>query len=93
MRIHEFITNPLKKKQAKVVSDTNDQTVLVDPDTNTKTVVDKRKNPKAFSKNNNGKIVYKSDENPKDTSPASKLKPGDMIDVDDDENNNKGFKK
>lgn len=91
MKIYEIISDPLKnKKQAKVVSDTNAQTILLDPDTNTKTIVDKQKNPKAFTKNDKGEVVYKQKENPKDISTASKLKPGQVIDVEDEDEN---FKK
>jgi hypothetical protein len=64
--------------QLKVEKDDDIQTVLVDPTTNTKTVIDKKKNPSAVVQDpNTGKAIMT--DKPEPGTKKTPLKPGTMV--------------
>jgi len=56
--------------------------VTIDHGDGTKTVIDKKKNPSALQKDNQGQVKLNNDPKNKNKNPASIIKPGDKVELD-----------
>jgi hypothetical protein len=78
MRIKEIL-----EAQATITQMKPGQSAEIDHGDGTKTVVDLKKNPAALSKDSAGKVKLNKKPDPNKKDPATMVKQGDKVDVDD----------